>query len=227
MGALSSVEKKGEWFYTFLVALFCIIAIVSNIVGVKLTSVPMLTLMPLPVGLAIYPLTSLVCNLVIEIYGPSKAKAMVWLGFGLSFMTYAIFKITIMLPAVDSDMQIAFERVFSANGLMLLSSLIAYLISQTIEVNIYEWIKEKTHSRHLWLRNNAAPMVAQIIDVFIVHVGQMYFALNLDWTTTFHIMLFSYTFKMVYNAAFTPLFYVAVAKLKPHFLNDTKSVMQT
>ena len=64
---------KESALYQIILAAFCVVVVVSNIVSAKLISLPFVELC-IPAGLITYPLTFLLSDLVTEVYGAEKAK---------------------------------------------------------------------------------------------------------------------------------------------------------
>ena len=104
------------------------------------------------------------------------------------------------------------------NGIIVFSSLIAYLVGQVIDIQIYAWIKNCTGEKHLWLRNNGSTLTSQLIDTCIVNFIHLYVGLGLSFDLVFKAMLFSYMYKAFFSMANTPLFYACVLFTK-HMLN--------
>ncbi|MFO8030347.1 MAG: queuosine precursor transporter [Cyclonatronaceae bacterium] len=44
-----------------------------------------------------------------------------------------------------------------------IGSMIAYLVAQTVDVQLFHFWKQVTRGRHLWLRNNGSTMVSQFV----------------------------------------------------------------
>lgn len=210
MLSISSSFERKELLYLICAMLFCVIVIVSNIITVKLFSLPFIS-QPLAVGVVFYPCTFCIGNLVTELFGPAKARFMIYLSFVMMLITCAIIKVALILPPFNLDVQIAFESIFALNGLMLLSSLVAYTISQIVDIQLYTWLKRLTNSEHLWLRICSSTICAQLIDVSIVTIWQLYFGLNLPMEMVLHIVIISYIYKISVSIGLTPLFYAAVA----------------
>ena len=96
------------------------------------------------------------------------------------------------------------------------ASLVAYLISQTLDVYIFHKIKEKLpDTKWLWVRNNVATIISQIFDtaifVSIAFIGVM------DSDIIWQIFISTFIIKMMVALLDTPFVYL-VKKITP--LND-------
>ncbi len=100
----------------------------------------------------------------------------------------------------------------------VVSSMIAYLIAQSVDVQLFHFWRRVTKGKHLWLRNNGSMMGSQMIDTITI-LTILYFAggLGADIDSIgklIPLMLSSYAFKVTFAALDTPLFYLGVHLLK-------------
>ena len=158
-----------------LASVFASSLVISNIVATKLWVFGVLVV---PAGIVAYPITFLMTDVIGEVWGKRTAAAIVFSGFICSIIALIIGKLAVMLPAaVFYEDQMFFARMFGTVGRITVASLAAYVVSQTTDVWLFHWIREKTSGKHLWLRNNVATIVSQLFDtiIFIViaFVGQV------------------------------------------------------
>jgi uncharacterized integral membrane protein (TIGR00697 family) len=229
---LSETAERRERLYLILTCLFSVVIVVSNLITVKLVKLPFFSGQALPAGLMTFPLTFVLGDLVTELYGEKRARFMVYVGFAMSIVSFLIVHFAIRLPAhpewvstynpagyIDSyEYQGAYESVFGLNGLAIFSSLLAYGISQLLDVRIFAFLKELTQSRHLWLRNNLSTLIAQISDTLLVNTLVFYWGLKLDLSFVVQICISCYIYKAIFAICNTPLFYGAV-NLARRYLN--------
>lgn len=199
--------------YELITTMFCIIVVLSCIISSKFVHLPFLKF-EIPAGLMTYPLTFLLSDLVTEIYGPKKSKSMVLMAFAMTLFSYSILKISLILPTQDTEVQRSFEKIIGMNGIIIFSSLIAYLVSQTLDIHSYSYIKQKTKDKHLWARSNGSTLLAQIADTATVNIIHLYFGLGMAFSEVCQIMIFSYFYKFFFSIINTPFFYFLVFGLK-------------
>jgi uncharacterized integral membrane protein (TIGR00697 family) len=60
--------------------------------------------------------------------------------------------------------QAAFETVFALVPRIALAGLVAFLVSEVIDANIFQWLREQTGGKHLWVRNAFSSLPAMLID---------------------------------------------------------------
>lgn len=196
--------------YQLLSAAFSVIVVMSNIISAKMVPLPLIPDFIIPAGLITYPLTFLLSDLVTEIYGAKKAKFMVYMAFGMSFLSFGIIQLALMLPSSGTHEQVAFATVLGLSGLRIFSSLTAYLMAQLVDIQLYALIKKWTGSKWLWLRNNGSTCLSQLVDTLLIDIIYLYWGLSMGWNEVWPIMVFSYSYKAFFSVAATPLFYLSV-----------------
>lgn len=204
--------------YQVMCSTFCILVVMSNLISAKMVKLPYFDLI-LPAGLITYPFTFLISDLVTEFFGAKKAKLMVYIALGMNLLSLGMIQLALLLPAEDG-VQTAFQTVLGLSGLRIFSSLIAYLISQIIDIQLYAWIKNLTGSRFLWLRNNGSTCISQLLDTIIIDILYLYWGLGIGLAQLFPIMLISYAYKTFFSIANTPFFYLSVYLIKAEWKSN-------
>lgn len=195
--------------YQIIVASFCMIVVVSNIISAKMVLLPFFALV-IPAGLITYPLTFLLSDLVTEIFGAKKASTMVYTALAMNLLTVGMIELAILMPAGTQEEQKVFQAVLGLSGLRIFSSLISYVTSQLVDIQLYAWIKKWTGPKFLWLRNNGSTCVSQIVDTVMIDIIYLWWGLGMAMGDIAPIMLFSFAYKSFFSVALTPLFYLLV-----------------
>jgi queuosine precursor transporter len=172
--------------------------------------------MSIPVGLLAYPFTFLATDLISELFGRKKAQLVVWIGFFLNMYMILLISVGHWLPdtyGVSGGLNL-FEGVYEFVIANTVSSMIAYLIAQSVDVRLFHFWKRLTRGKYLWLRNNGSTMFSQLIDSTTI-LSILYFSGNLgENVTTFGalviLMINSYLFKFFFALFDTPLAYAGV-----------------
>ncbi|NDB02813.1 MAG: VUT family protein, partial [Flavobacteriaceae bacterium] len=101
----------------------------------------------------------------------------------------------------------------------VLASMIAYLLAQYIDIQLYHFWKNLTKGKHLWLRNNFSTFLSQFVDTFSVLFLLCVFG-KIDWGLFGGLLLSGYLFKVLVAACDTPLMYLGVALFRKRFKID-------
>ena len=209
--------------YITLGALFICSLVVSNLIFQKFFSWDFFGLytFEISVGILPYPLTFLITDLISEIYGKKMANRVVTAGIFASVFSLLIISAGQAVPATEwSPIDNAlFNKVFGATVLAVLASMIAYLLAQYIDIQLYHLWKNLTKGKHLWLRNNFSTFLSQFVDTFSVLFLLCVFG-KIDWGLFGGLLLSGYLFKVLVAACDTPLMYLGVALFRKRFKID-------
>ncbi len=131
-----------------------------------------------PAAVIVYGASFFLTDVLAEFYGKKKAKEAVWAGFLASIILIIAIQIAIVWEPADFwKGQKAFEETLGMTWRIVLASLIAYVVSQNWDVNLFHYIKRVTKGKHLWFRNLSSTLSSQAIDtvlfITIAYYGQM------------------------------------------------------
>jgi len=140
----------------------------SNFQGPKLT---VIFGMETSLGVILYSGIYFATDLLSEKYGKREGQRAVLLGFAASVVLVLMVYISLLFLPSDKPMaqevHKAIGTIFYFTPLFVFGSLLAYLITQSFDVWIFHYIKEKTQGRHLWLRNNVSTISSQALDTLL------------------------------------------------------------
>lgn len=164
-------------------------------------------------GNTLYGSVFLTTDILTEKYGEKVAKRSVWIGFFAQISMMITMTMAIWFTPLEGDLgSSAIETLFSLSGRIVLGSLTAYFISQFLDIHLFSRLKEWL-PRQLWLRNNAATMVSQLIDSIVFTT--IAFAFELPFDVLIEVMLSAFLFKVIIAALDTPFLYLAM-RIKPN-----------
>ncbi|MFT5691940.1 MAG: putative integral membrane protein (TIGR00697 family) [Oceanicoccus sp.] len=195
-----------------LYASIVISLLLANLQGPKLTEI---FGFQTSMGVILYSSIYFATDLLSERYGQREANRAVMIGFVVSIMIIIMTSISIMyLPSTNpktasfaKDVHEATETLFNFTPRFVIGSLLAYFISQRVDVWIFHYIKEKTQGRHLWLRNNGSTLISQAIDTIIYGVVVWWGVV--DFVTAMNLAMAKYALKVVIALLDTPFLYWA------------------
>ena len=158
--------------------LFAWIGIATVFANIEVTIVVHAFGMDQTLGNTLFAATFLTTDILSELYGKKEANKGVLAGI-LTSLTFILLSFLWVhyIPA-QSDWASEFVHgLFSNTPRMLLSSLIAYVVSEFIDVTLYHaWWKlteKKTgsHTKMLWFRNNFSTLISQLVNVVLFNFG--------------------------------------------------------
>ena len=133
------------------------------------------------VGVLPYPVTFLCTDFISELYGRRRANLVVLTGLLLNLWVILILWIGGAMPGFEAidpatgelardaadRLPVFFEVRQLAFGAVA-ASMIAYLVAQLVDVQVFHFWKDLTKGKHLWLRNNGSTLVSQLVDTVAV-----------------------------------------------------------
>lgn len=193
--------------------------LLANLQGPKLTIIwlPLFGELQTSMGVILYSGIYFATDLLNEKYGKRDANLAVQLGFLTSIIIVVMISISLMfLPSTDPktsqfslEVHNAFETLFQFTPRFVFGSLLAYYISQTFDVWMFQYIREKTGGRHLWIRNNVSTMLSQAIDTFVYSLVVWWGIVDLP--TAIMLGLAKYLLKVIIAVIDTPFIYLGRA----------------
>ncbi len=139
--------------------------ILANIQVMKLIT---LFGMTATLGNILYGTSFLATDILSENYGKKDANLAVHIGFFMLLMMVVVMKFAILFIPNPHDMaHEALSKIFGLTPRVAGASFCAYAFSQYHDVWMFHLLKDKTHDKYLWLRNNVSTMISQAIDTGI------------------------------------------------------------
>jgi len=197
---------------TGLYAVVVLDIMLCNLIGPKIT---MIFGMNTSIGVVIYSGIYFATDLLGERYGKREANRAVFIGFAVSVLVIVFATLSLMfLPSTDpqkeafaNDIHGALSLLFGFTPRFVFGSLLAYLLSQTHDVWMFHYLRDKTKGKHLWLRNNVSTITSQAIDTVVY--GVVVWGAIFDLRTAFELAMAKYVFKVIIALLDTPFIYWA------------------
>jgi len=206
---VTNKQRYSLWF-VISVAIFITCLITANITAVKLVNVFGLIL---PAGIVIFPISYIFGDILTEVYGYSRARLVIWLGFLCNLLVVvAIWIGQVLPPASIWNAQAAYERILGYAPRLLLASFLAYLIGEFANSFVMAKMKIATRGRWLWTRTIGSTLVGEGLDSLVFMT--IAFVGEIPMTVLALAIVTQWLVKSAYEAAATPLTYAAVGFLK-------------
>ncbi len=185
---------------------------------------------PVALGTVVFTSLFLCTEIIREIYGARAARRSVFIGFIGHFMMTVFMVLTLgYQTVVETSTTLNFvaahdhiKALFAPSFSIFVSSLIAYVVSQHVDIWIYGWIMKLTKGRFLWLRTNGASVISMFIDNCVFsYLAWIFFAPEpLAFSTVLHTYIFGvYIIRVLITVFNTPFMYLA-KRIKPHESHD-------
>jgi uncharacterized integral membrane protein (TIGR00697 family) len=169
------ISRSLFFFSIFYGGMVCIAGVLGNkqvALGPLSGLGPMVGLGPLAVEAGIFAFLLLVTisSAVAELHGRAVANRLVQIGF-LPLIASILLSILVLAAPAAGDMDPAraeaFALMMGGTPRIWLGGIIAYGISQTLNVTLFAALKGREGSRLLWLRAATASILSQIVDTLL------------------------------------------------------------
>lgn len=160
-------------------------------------------------GTFIYPITFTLRDVAHKTIGKRNTQTLIWLAAGVNLFAALYIWWVSSVPG-DPAWGLANEwsAVFNATllGRIVIASIIAEVISELIDTEIYHWFVTRVTHRYQWARVLVSNSVSVPIDNLIFAVGA--FGGVLPWEVVWQIFLFNLVIKYAVTLVSMPLIYV-------------------
>jgi len=191
-------------------SLYIAAQIIANILSTKIVLLPIINL-AVDGGTIIYPLTFTLRDLVHKTWGKRNARQVIVIAALLNALMFGLFwLIGKMAPDPSWHFQVAYEQILLPVGRIVLASVIAQVISELIDTEVFSFIYKKTGDLvAVLLSNLAGLLVDSVIFTLIAFLG------NLPLSTVLQIMVANILIKLIISFLSAP-----AIKLVPRSVGD-------
>lgn len=235
----SIIKDKPTKLFIILAGFFITNALLAEIMGSKLFSLEKtLGFNPvnlqffgqsfsfnLTAGVLLWPVVFIMTDIINEYFGPKGVKFLSY--FTIVLIIYAFLMLTgaIALHPADfwakdyykgvPDSNLAFGGIFGQSQAIIIASLLAFLLSQLLDVVVFHRIKKATGEKAIWVRATGSTLVSQLVDSFVVLFIAFYVAPRLtgnaqSWSfaQVMSVCVGNYLYKFVVAVIMTPVIYL-------------------
>ncbi|MBK6985437.1 MAG: queuosine precursor transporter [Bacteroidetes bacterium] len=202
------LKNRKDVVFLVLAGFFITNAIVAELIGGKL--VQFFGLFTQSIGIILWPVIFLLTDLINEYYGKDGVRKLTYITVGLISFTFIVLSVALSIPATSfspvSDS--VFNTIFGQSQWIIVGSIIAFLLSQLVDVYVFWLFKKATGDKHIWLRATGSTMVSQLIDTFVVQF--IAFVLPGKWPFSEFLenASWGYAFKLLVALALIPMIYL-------------------
>ena len=222
---LSSKILNEETIRIGLIALFITGLLTAQLTAVKILELSALNLgisVMVPAGVLAYAITFFASDCYAELYGKQAARTVVSIAFAMNIVMLVLIWISINAPGSEAGVSPElFATVLGPSANVVIASLTAYLVSQNLDILIFDTIREKTNGSKLWLRNIGSTTISQLVDTilfitltFSILPSIVGIGIGLPLSVIVQLILGQYLVKLLIALADTPLIYAFFSYLK-------------
>ena len=192
--------------------LFCVCLITANILETKQIQVLSVSLTG---GLIVFPVSYIINDCVCEVWGYSKARMLIWLGFAMNFFFVMVGALCDAIPGAPYwDNEEGFHAIFGLAPRIAAASFIAFICGSFINAYVMSKMKIASNGKNFSLRAILSTVAGESIDSLI------FFPLSLSSVVPAKelilLMVWQVILKTVYEIIALPITIRVVKALKKY-----------
>lgn len=181
-------------------------------------------------GVLLWPLEFVMTDIVNEYYGPKAVRRISLTAVVLISYAFLMYFVAIGVPPADfwissgtqngvANMQTSFSAIFGQGMRIIVGSLVAFLVSQLVDVYVFHKIKRVTGDKHIWLRATGSTLISQLIDSYIV----LFIAFSgvFSWQMILAIGVVNYCYKFTMAILLTPVIIWVEKRIEKYVGHET------
>ncbi|MDE6326785.1 MAG: queuosine precursor transporter [Duncaniella sp.] len=195
--------SKSNVSVTFMVlaVTFCVCLIVSNLMEIKTVDLGPLTI---TAGVIVFPISYIINDCIVEVYGFAKARLVIWLGFLMNLLVSLLLQVGIWLPGAESwEGQESMQMIFGAVPRIFVASFIAFLCGSMVNAYVMSRMKIASEGRNFSFRAIMSTVFGEGVDSLIFF--PIAFGGILAWSEIVALILTQTVLKTVYEMLILPV----------------------
>ena len=201
------LNNRRDIVFILLSGVFITNALLAELLGVKLIQIGPFAM---SIGVLSWPVVFLTTDLINEYFGIKGVKRLTYVTMAMIAYAFVVIYIAMLVPAAPFSPvndQI-YGQVFGQSQWIIIGSLVAFALSQFIDVVIFWILRHRTGGKMLWLRSTGSTIISQLIDSVVV-IGIAFWLPGKIKTEEFlNVAGSNYTYKLILAIALTPAIYL-------------------
>ena len=186
------------------IAAYVAAQMLSDIASLKIGVVAGLSV---DMGTFIYPITFTLRDLIHKSAGKKNAQTLIVLAGGVNLFMAGYLLLCAVVPSDPSwNLGAEFSAILAPVWRIVIASIVAEVVSELVDTEIYEWFVTRITTRHQWARVLCSNSVSIPIDNAIFSLGA--FALALPWSVVGEIFLMNLLVKYGISLISLPMIYM-------------------
>ena len=204
-----------------LIAVYIFCVAVSELMGAKTFPVFDWGWVRLNASVAVFviPLIFTINDVVTEVYGKERARSIIRSSLVVILLILLYSLLVTNLPASKrfASSESSYDAVFGLSARISAASLIAFALSDFLDVYIFVWLRQKLGKGGLWFRNNVSNFISEFIDsatflILAFYAFNQSFSGNMSFIVS--LLIPYWLLRCVLSVLETPLVYLGVRWLK-------------
>ncbi len=199
--------NKREILFVSMAGIFITSAIVAELISSKEVDIG---LYPIIAGIVPWPVVFLMTDVMNEYYGKKAVRRLSWITAGCIAFCFLVVYTAVQLPfsktsyATESE----FNKIFAGSLPIMIGSIVAFIVSQMVDVWAFWFMRKFTGEKMIWLRATGSTVISQLVDSYLVLIIGFLIPGKKSLSDVLYYGITGYTTKLVIAVAMTPLIYL-------------------
>lgn len=151
--------------YVVLTTLFCVCLIIANLIEIKTVDLGWFTI---TAGVIVFPISYIINDCVVEVYGLRRAKVMIWLGFGAGLFVSLMLQLALVLPGgAEWTHQQSMVDIYGTVPRIMFASYAAFLSGSMVNALVMSRMHRRDGDSRFSLRAIVSSLLGEGIDSVI------------------------------------------------------------
>ena len=207
---MQTTKNSVSVLFMFFSTLFCVCLITANVLETKQISLGVINITG---GLIVFPISYIINDCVCEVWGYSKARLLIWLGFFMNFLFVTFGAIADAIPGAPYwHNEEGFHAVFGLAPRIAAASFVAFLVGSFVNAYVMSRMKLSSGGRNFSLRAIMSTVFGEGADSVVFFPLALYGVVPTSELPVFVIS--QVVLKTLYEVVVLPLTIYVVRKTK-------------
>lgn len=208
-------KTKVSVLFLILSMLFTVCLLTANLLGTKQIALGSISVTG---GLLIFPVSYIINDCVCEVWGYSKARLLIWLGFIMNFFFVSVCALCDAIPGAPYwDNDTGFHAIFGLAPRIAFASFMAFLAGSFINAYVMSRMKVMSQGKHFSFRAILSTIFGESTDSLIFFPLAFYGVIPTSELPV--LMLWQVVLKTAYEIVVLPLT-IRVVNWVKHYENE-------
>ena len=212
-------KRDGSYkYFDYVMVAFVVVLLCANLIGpakAAVVDLPYWGPFIFGAGVLFFPISYVFGDILTEVYGYSRARKVIWAGFGaMIFASIMAWVVVALPPAPGWPNQKAYEIAFGNTWRIAAASIFAYFCGEFFNSYVLARMKVWTDGRSMWARFVGSTIAAEFVDSMLFYPLVFWNAGIMPNELVLVLMWSQFGLKTLVEIVMLPVTYRIVAFLK-------------
>lgn len=204
------MKEKVSIPFMLLGILFVVCLLMANLLETKIIQIGPITA---TAGLMVFPISYIINDCIVEVWGFRKARLIIWIGFIVNFFAISLTQLAILMPAAPFwESEAAFNSIYSMGPRIVIGSFCAFLVGSFLNAYIMSRMKVASKGKHFSLRAIVSTLIGESADSLIFFPIAFAYIIPID--KLFLLIVTQACLKSLYEVIILPITIYVVNRVK-------------